>query len=422
MIEELTAPADRPPMGLVDRVLPYLDPRFDPGTQLQKTDIWPEHTARWNVSFVWQVAMLTVSGVVMVLSLRGLKFLEFDFQGDLYLAGVRILHGVSPYDLTQLRHQVAVFYAGGTLHPVASPRWPAPVLLLGVPFALLPVQTASILFMVLTILAVILAFRLLGVRDPRCLLVALISAPTVTGVFLGNISPLIFLGAALVWHLRSRHVPSAAVTATVIVAKVFLWPMGIWLLITQGPRSLLRCALLAGVAALVGWMVIGFAGMLAYPSILLDVAKLGEPRGCSLVAFSMYLGFNVGQARFLSFAVAFALLFLAWKLTRRNYERQAFGLVLIAALTATPVVWDHYMILLFVPIALISPQISWLWFLPALAAFTPGAAPHTYGMAILPMLCAELALTAILCESLIPEPVLRYWRSIVATARAAAPS
>jgi hypothetical protein len=169
-------------------------------------------------------------------------------------------------------------------------------------------------------------------------------------------------------------------------------------------------------------MVIGFAGLTAYPTMLVDIARIGEPRGCSLVAFLIYLGFGVGPARFLAFTAAFALLFMAWKLARRNYERQAFGLVLIAALTATPVVWDHYMILLFVPIALLSPTLSWLWFLPTLAAFAPAAASHTYGAWILPMLAGELALAVALCEPLLPEPVLRYWRSIVATAKAAAPS
>ena len=30
-------------------------------------------------------------------------------------------------------------------------------------------------------------------------------------------------------------------------------------------------------------------------------------------------------------------------------------------------VWPHYLALLFVPIALVSPTLSWLWFMPLLA-------------------------------------------------------
>ena len=45
-------------------------------------------------------------------------------------------------------------------------------------------------------------------------------------------------------------------------------------------------------------------------------------------------------------------------------DRRAFGLAVIAALTATPIVWEHYMVLLFVPIALMSPRLSRAWLIP----------------------------------------------------------
>jgi hypothetical protein len=110
-------------------------------------------------------------------------------------------------------------------------------------------------------------------------------------------------------------------------------------------------------------------------------------------------------------------------LARRPHgEAHGFGLVIVAALASTPVVWSHYLVVLFVPIALISPSLSWLWFLPGLAAFAPTDAHSSYGLSVLPILMAELGVTLVLCEPLIPEPVLRYWRSIVASARAAAPS
>jgi hypothetical protein len=86
------------------------------------------------------------------------------------------------------------------------------------------------------------------------------------------------------------------------------------------------------------------------------------------------------------------------------------------------VVWSHYLVVLFVPIALISPGVSWLWFLPGLAAFTPTDAASSYGASVLPILAVEFGLALVLCEPLVPEVVARYWRSIVATARAAAPS
>jgi hypothetical protein len=44
-----------------------------------------------------------------------------------------------------------------------------------------------------------------------------------------------------------------------------------------------------------------------------------------------------------------------------------FGLAILAALTATPIVWEHYMVLLFVPIALASPSFSTAWLIPVCA-------------------------------------------------------
>lgn len=46
-----------------------------------------------------------------------------------------------------------------------------------------------------------------------------------------------------------------------------------------------------------------------------------------------------------------------------------FTLTLAAALCASPIVWVHYFLLLLVPLALIRPRLSLLWFVPF--AFQP---------------------------------------------------
>jgi hypothetical protein len=45
----------------------------------------------------------------------------------------------------------------------------------------------------------------------------------------------------------------------------------------------------------------------------------------------------------------------------------------VSALVASPMVWPHYFALLFVPIALASPGLSPLWFVPLLAYLAPDA-------------------------------------------------
>ena len=49
-------------------------------------------------------------------------------------------------------------------------------------------------------------------------------------------------------------------------------------------------------------------------------------------------------------------------------ERITFTLAVLAALVLSPVVWIHYLVLLYVPIAIARPRLSPLWFAPALYA------------------------------------------------------
>ncbi len=53
--------------------------------------------------------------------------------------------------------------------------------------------------------------------------------------------------------------------------------------------------------------------------------------------------------------------------------------MVIASLVAAPYIWDHYTVLLFVPIALSSPSFSWLWLLPVLPDFVRVHNPDDIG-------------------------------------------
>jgi hypothetical protein len=74
-------------------------------------------------------------------------------------------------------------------------------------------------------------------------------------------------------------------------------------------------------------------------------------------------------------ALGGALLVLAWHAARGQLDpvegdRRSLTLVIAAALVLTPILWLHYLVLLFVPIALARPRLSGLWFVPlALTVF-----------------------------------------------------
>jgi alpha-1,2-mannosyltransferase len=330
--------------------------------------------ARGLMSVGWRIALITAiigSSLLYALQLTQEPGGLFDFKGGLYNAGTDILLGHNPYRPGFLAAQAAIMHAGGIAqgesvqHAFSIPIYPAAANLAIVPFSLLPYWLAGTLFTLLSISAMIVALWLLGVRDWRCFALTLISWPSLFALDLGAIGPLLLLGVAVAWRWRERLWPPAIAIASIVVVKLFPWPIAVWLLVTRRFRALALTVLIGVVVMFGAWAVIGFAGIAQYPQMLSDASFIQEGRASSLVAVLLATGLASGIAQMLAIAAAIALLGIAWRFAQRpNAECQVFGLAMMAALTASPIVWDHYMVLLFVPIALVSPRLSPLWFLP----------------------------------------------------------
>jgi hypothetical protein len=297
--------------------------------------------------------------------------LMYDFRGGLYNAGTAILHGLNPYHAGYLAHQAAIMRGGGvaigetTGRTFSLPVYPAPANLAVIPLSLLPFWLASTIYSVLSVGAIVVAIWWLEVRDWRCYALMLLSFPFVFGLFLGALGPFLVLGAAAAWRWRMRLWPPAIGIASIVVAKIFPWPLAIWLLVTKRYRAFGLTVAIGVAVTLLAWAAIGFAGMLEYPQMLANVSFIQELRATSLVAILIALGLSPLIATAFAVTAGVALLAPAWRAVRRgDGERKAFGLAIIAILTAAPIVWDHYLVLLFIPIALRSPKLSALWFVP----------------------------------------------------------
>ena len=333
----------------------------------------------------------------------------FDFYGDLYTAAHAILHGANPYNLHQLQAEAGVLRDGGTFPYIATPRYPPLLLLAVVPLSLLPFKLAAAVFMMLSLAAVVGAMWLLGVRDWRCIAIATLSMPAVFGSWIGNVSTLLLLGAAVVWRLRSRLKLMPVAAAVVLGAKLVLWPLGVWMLVTRRYRQLAMTIAFTIVGTLAAWAVLGFAGLTSYPKLLVDVAYIGELRSSSLIAALLNAGVSTFAARAIALGLTAGLAACAWRLARGPQgDERAFGLMVVAALTliASPVDWVHSFVLLFVPIALLSPRLSLLWFVPALANYSP-----------LLDTGLELVVVAVICAPLFAERVSALARPTLALAR-----
>lgn len=261
-------------------------------------------------------------------------------------AGGAVLHGHSPYPrLSSLPAHADRQFAPFVYPPVTAFAF--------APLSLLPYGLAKLLFALASLGAVALALRLLGVRDRWCYGAAFAAAPVFAAVGLGTISPLLLLGVAAAWRYRERAVVLALLVAGIVTAKLFLWPLWLWLVRTRRFRAAAISAGVGGFAVAVSWAAIGFAGLRDYPELLRRLSGLTGVHSYSLYA--------LGAGRLTPFLVVAAL--AAAALLLRDDARLLVA-ALGVALLATPILWPHYLVLLFVPLALARPGFSAAWLAP----------------------------------------------------------
>jgi hypothetical protein len=284
---------------------------------------------------------------------RGSDFLSF------WQAGRSVWHSHSPYP------------AVDTLPAVADPLtfapfvYPAPAAFGMIPFAALPFAVATTLFLVLSFGAIVVALRLLNVRDWRCHGAVFASVPVIAGTTLGTFSPFLLLGAAAAWRYRRRVSRVAPVVALLVVAKLFLWPLWLWLVYTRRYAAAAVSAALGLFVTLVAWWLIDFAGLHDYPRLLSRLGELTGINSYSLYALGRAAGMASHAAQVSVFAVAAVLALVAARALRaERSDERAFVASIGLALLLTPILWPHYVVLIFVPIALVRREFSALWLLP----------------------------------------------------------
>jgi alpha-1,2-mannosyltransferase len=270
-------------------------------------------------------------------------------------------------------------YPAATVHGVAHFDkfvYPAVTAVLFAPLAELPLELAQIVMLVLGVLCVFIALRLFGVRDWRCYGVAVISSPAVNSLALGAVTSFMLVGVAAAWRYRDRPALNGVLVALTAVVKLFLWPLGLWLLATRRLRATAIAIGFGLVMLVAGWAAIGFAGLRSYPHLLRVLSQVEEGTSYSPVAL---LHLSSSSAGILTVALGAllvcAVLLAAWGV---EGDRRALAVAVIGSLLVTPIVWLHYFLLLLVPIALYRPRLSPLWFAPVLLWATPST--HSHGV------------------------------------------
>jgi alpha-1,2-mannosyltransferase len=280
--------------------------------------------------------------------------LGLDFREAFWPAAHAVLHGSNPYpalDSPALAERMAYAY-------------PPVVAIVLAPFGLLPVGLATAIAMLATVAALVGALWVMGVRDWRCYGASLASPVVLVCIQTAALSAVLALAVALAWRHRARGLATPLLIAAMIAAKLFLWPLLVWLAIVRGTR----CAVLTGLAAvgvIVAPWLAGFPGAREYLPLLSKLTELEGAYAYTPRSLALSLGAASRVAEACAIAAGAIAIAAAVAIRGRvDADRRALALTLLAALLLSPIVWLHYLVVLLPPMALASRRLSLIWLVP----------------------------------------------------------
>jgi hypothetical protein len=317
------------------------------------------------------MALLGVAPIVVTAVVLGLAIGDdaaFDFR-QFWQGGRDVVHGVSPYPAPgslPAASTAAELDPKGIQEAFRFP-YPAPTALALAPLGALPFALAATIFTLLLLAATPTALFVLGVRDWRCHGAACLSIATIGAVRLGTLTPLLLLGLALAWRYRDHIRVVVPVLAAVISFKLFLWPLVLWLAATGRVRSAAATLAAAAAGTVAAWAVLGFAGFVDYPELLGRLADAVQAKSYSLTSLGLAVGLPAHAASLVALAAGALVGGLGLVLGRRGgdlADERAFTLTVAVSLVLTPILWLHYFVLLFLPLALFRRSFSPAWLVP----------------------------------------------------------
>jgi hypothetical protein len=352
--------------------------RTRPPVQSAGLAVGARRTLAWVVLGVLPVAAF---GAILVMGFRaGTGAWALDFNGNFTLPARDILRGVSPYDPVYLSHVRDAVAAGHTPDHFSKGvfvTYPAPTLLIGIPFTYLPHAVAEWLWVGLMVACAALALRLTGVRDWRVYGAALLTPALGYGLLYGAMDCLLMLALAAVWRWRGQARRGGLALGAAIALKLLFIPLVAWLIFTRRFTAAFIAVASAAALWLAGWALIGFHGFADYPHLVSLLSEIEKNQGYSSVAYAHALGLGDGVADAVPYVLGACITFVLWRVLRLGGPRadaHAFLLAIVAVLAFSPIVWQHYLTLLLVPLSVLRPRLSLAWLLPSLLWLTPFAA------------------------------------------------
>jgi hypothetical protein len=303
-------------------------------------------------STVAAVGLFVVVPVMLTLVLALSGFTDghvesVDFAQEYWPAASRVVHGLNPYALSWQRVSLGVSFP-----------YPALTALVFVPFALLPLAVACNLWACATILSLVIALRVVHVRDWRIYGLVFGLVPVLDAWRTGNFTLLFCLGLALIWRYRERPIVAAAIVAVMVSLKPFIWPIALWFIATRRYKAAASVAALTLAINLAAFGTLGFSTVHGYLHLSSLVTHTQYREGYTLLALVLRTGVPTSMAKLFAIAVAAIVALMVVRLGRRGSELAALVLAVTVVLLATPVLWNHYFALLLIPLGIARPRLA----------------------------------------------------------------
>ncbi|MDQ3870780.1 MAG: glycosyltransferase 87 family protein [Chloroflexota bacterium] len=283
-----------------------------------------------------------------------------DF-GAYYTAAGRLVEGSALYLPQNVQ---APFRAGAPGLYVYSPA----LAVLLMPAALLPFVAAAFGWLLLHLAALVAGCALMPV--PRRVRmagfgIAALSSPLLVDLNLGNVSVFVLLVAVVAWRWLDRPLGSMALAAG-LALRPQLGVVVIWWVARQRLRQVAWTITAGLVLLLVTLPFVGIEGYLQFGQVLRNAQVTAVARNGALESTALLLGLPPPLATLASLA-GYAVAAAAIVVSLRRDRELSYVVTVSASLLVTPLLWDHYLVLLLVPAAFLASRgRSWALALPLL--------------------------------------------------------
>jgi alpha-1,2-mannosyltransferase len=347
-----------------------------------------------TVAMVFALAVVPVLWIGWFLTASYVhETLAYDFRNAYLPAAEAVLDGESPYpelNDPRLANETAYVYP-----PLLA--WAL------IPLTPLSENAASILAALGALALVAGTLLVLGVRDWRCYGAVLLWSPTLNALHTASASLLLVFAAALVWRFRDRPPVAAAALGLGVAVKLVIWPLGVWALATRRLLVTGGGVIVAVAVTLAGWAALRFEGLTHYPDLLDRLQQLLAETSYSVIGVLATIGVEGWPAQAIAFAIGGALLAACFVYGRRGEDVRSLTAAIAAALALTPILWQHYLVLLLVPLAVARPRFSGIWLIPAFVWLAPRGDNGTLVQTWIPAIAA-IVVVALLLRRAEPAP------------------